>query len=317
MRFYKKANLVFFILTFTLLFMYFFKNESTTIKVERAIREKQFKKILIVFSIPPIPCPYQHFNRFLHESYINRLQYANIKDYDVFFNNRQPDPRLRWKYNKVAILSEILRNQTFSNATTQYEWILWLDSDAIVLNMSFEIPFKKYVNHNLVLLGNEKRLRKVGDVNSINTGVLLLRNNEWSRKLLEVVSSFGYDEKTARIEELKRGIANFNSAYFDQNGFVYILKYYPEFANLTYLETSDIFNRDSKFYFFLPMHPNAFIIHFSGCSFCGYGPVKPLCVELWDLYLNVSNSHFFSLRGFHGVDNSLLLVDNKRIKWKN
>lgn len=245
------------------------------------------ERVLIVFSIKPGKCQFPIGEKIFEESFVNKQQYAKIQDFDLIYNNRQPDRNLTGNYNKIAILREILNNQA-SSGTTIYEWLLWIDSDALILDMSFKMPFSKYNQYNLVLWGDLQRFKKVGDAYSLNTGVFLLRNNKWSRKFLEIVATFGHMNGKAREEELKRGILNYNPYIKDQNGFVYTLKYYPQFMKHVYFETGYGLNRYWKEHF-LPNNDlqNSFIVHFCGCRFCTLPP-KDNCEKLWNFYLNIS-----------------------------
>ncbi len=39
------------------------------------------------------------------------------------------------------------------------EWYMWIDSDAMIVDPAFEIPFHKFGGKDLVAWGNEERLR--------------------------------------------------------------------------------------------------------------------------------------------------------------
>ena len=106
------------------------------------------QKVLIVFSIPPEKCLRADADEILKESYLNKQQYAKIKDYDIIFNNRQIDPKLTNRYNKISLLLDLLDKQSKLNEANRYDWFLWIDSDALVVDMAFDIPFYKYMNYN-------------------------------------------------------------------------------------------------------------------------------------------------------------------------
>ena len=74
-----------------------------------------------------------------------------------------------------------------------FDWVLWLDSDAVFKNMStriedilkqYNIPFERNV-------ANIPDLIFSGDTNVINTGVLLFRNSDWSRNMLKETYKMG------------------------------------------------------------------------------------------------------------------------------
>lgn len=81
------------------------------------------------------------------------------------------------------------------------EWILWVDNDTLFGMMDRIIPFMRYANKDLVVWANHPdEITKRFDANGtarvnhqrvpqsytpgLNTGVLLIRNTEWSRQLL-------------------------------------------------------------------------------------------------------------------------------------
>jgi hypothetical protein len=40
----------------------------------------------------------------------------------------------------------------------EVEWFMWIDSDTMVINPTFELPFHKYKGRDLVIWGNETAL---------------------------------------------------------------------------------------------------------------------------------------------------------------
>lgn len=100
--------------------------------------------------------------------------------------------------------------------TKRFSWLMWIDMDAIVEEMEFEIPVSRYRDVDLVIWGNETELLKHKDAKTgnkppltgtiiicdsflrpcslrpgLNTGVFLLRNSKWSRNFLAEVTRFG------------------------------------------------------------------------------------------------------------------------------
>jgi xyloglucan 6-xylosyltransferase len=66
----------------------------------------------------------------------------------------------------------------------EVDWIWWMDSDAVITDMTFELPLHKYQNHNLVISGWEDAVYEKRSWMGLNAGVFLLRNCQWSLDLL-------------------------------------------------------------------------------------------------------------------------------------
>lgn len=153
--------------------------------------------------------------------------------------------------------------------------------------MSFELPFEKYNNYDLVIWGDDKEIF-VGHhgVLGTNTGVFLLRNTKWSLQFIELVREFGINHGLKHEDKLKPFIREYQTNIYEQNAIVYILNQNPKLRSNIYSERVIGFNRYWKDYFGIP-NWNPFVIHFMGCQFCAY-QLKNDCVIVWDEYLKKS-----------------------------
>lgn len=283
------------VFTCSILYLILFGNQYYKPSVDESKAGGNNKtRILIVLSVSPKTCPLEIGEEVIRASLLNKQRYAQLKGYDVVFNRRQPDPRLSRNYNKIAILSEILRNQ--SNVSRAYEWIMWVDMDTLVYDMSFDVPFERYKQVNMVVWGDKWRIRQLVDGHyGLNSGVFLLRNNDWSREFLRVVATFGHDNGKAREHEMRKRMYKYTPGITDQNAMVYVLKYYPKFINYVFFENYYGINRYWAKYLIL-LKWNPFIIHFAGCQFCS-GPVSPECQTVWNVYLNESSESYSTQLG--------------------
>jgi hypothetical protein len=64
---------------------------------------------------------------------------------------------LKGAWNKVALVRELLERMG------QYEWIVWMDYDALVVDIAFGIPFEKYRGKDFVVWGQDGPLFEQGD----------------------------------------------------------------------------------------------------------------------------------------------------------
>lgn len=100
--------------------------------------------VLIAFSLAPQMCSFSIGEEIYRQSFLNRHLYASLKSYDLLFNRRQPYKNITGNYNKIAVLHEILINETLKDKRDQHEWIFWMDYDVIINDMSFNIPLERY-----------------------------------------------------------------------------------------------------------------------------------------------------------------------------
>lgn len=55
-------------------------------------------------------------------------------------------------------------------ARPDVEWILWMDSDTVFTNMTFQFPLDKYKDYNMVMQGYDNMLFEEKNWLGINTG---------------------------------------------------------------------------------------------------------------------------------------------------
>ncbi len=83
------------------------------------------------------------------------------------------DKRIHITWNKIRLLEILLHEYP------EYEWIFYIDSDAIFNNHNIRLEniIDKYKNYNLIM-GSDKPMG--GKL--INTGTILVKNCDWSKK---------------------------------------------------------------------------------------------------------------------------------------
>jgi len=118
----------------------------------------QKQTVMIVFSIDPRICTTQNGENIFKQSYLNKLQYAQLMNYDVIYNRRfiNEDLNITGRYTKIALLRELMLNESKLEkvSTKRHEWFFWIDSDALVNDMSFKLPLRRYKHAHLVAWGN-------------------------------------------------------------------------------------------------------------------------------------------------------------------
>ncbi|KAL1107257.1 hypothetical protein V6Z11_D03G031400 [Gossypium hirsutum] len=120
------------------------------------------------------------------------------------------------------------------------EWIWWVDSDALFTDMEFKLPLQRYKNHNLVVHGWPELIYDKKSWTSLNAGVFLIRNCQWSMDLIETWSNMGPISKDyKKWGEIQR--STFKDKLFpesdDQTALIYLLyKHKEKYYDHIYLE---------------------------------------------------------------------------------
>lgn len=138
-------------------------------------------------------------NTFINHVIQNHRQYATKHGYDYWFRNGILDQRfgdvLYWQ--KTIVIKQAM-NITDEYKRYKYKWILWVDGDVLFTNFNKSLEdLKKNIkvdNNNFLIIGRDMTCTK----NNIcpkdccfNVGVLLIHNNEQSRKFIEkIINNF-------------------------------------------------------------------------------------------------------------------------------
>jgi hypothetical protein len=99
-----------------------------------------------------------------------------MKD-NVFVKFRESEPHRDIPWYKIKLLQKI------SEQESEFEFVVWIDADATICNpdITLESFIEKYLTPDKdILLGRDPN-------SSLNTGVMFIRNTEFSRKLLTCI----------------------------------------------------------------------------------------------------------------------------------
>ncbi|KAL5988255.1 hypothetical protein ACLOJK_036018 [Asimina triloba] len=200
------------------------------------------EKILLVTGSQPGPCRNQIGDHLLLRFFKNKQDYCRINGCDLFYNNVLLHPKM------FAFWAKIPAVRAAMVAHPEAEWIWWVDSDAAFTDMEFRLPLAKYKEHNLVVHGWRHMVYDSKDNvswTSLNAGIFLIRNCQWSNDFMEVWASMGpqspeYERWGHTLKTL------FKDKLFpesdDQSGLVYLLfKEKEKWADKIYLESDYYF----------------------------------------------------------------------------
>ena len=249
-------------------------------------------RVLIVTAEQPTECSTTAAQWLGARAMRNRLQYAQEHAYKLYWSTDIVDPDYKGiqenaMWNKPALLAKLLNN----SLTAGVEWLLWIDSDAIFTDMSFELPLDEYVDkgYHLVLWGEPRMVNVTAEAApsyfGINAGVLLLRNSAWTRDFLARILEAGEDVAASTAQQrtvMKGWEREEDGVVSDQSTIVYLLYTQPELWRAqTLLEKRFALNGHWQQYYgrLVPGSLQLssaiwgtdrvpFIMHFAGCQLC-------------------------------------------------
>lgn len=225
-------------------------------------------RVLIVSAVAPKPCQSANGDNILMLATKNKQDYARMHNYDFYLATHLTRSDIGGAWNKVALMAELLAKNAISK---QYEWLVWMDYDAIVYDIKFSIPWEKYEGRNFVLWGQTTELFEKGDAHmGLNTGVFYIRQSNWSAKLFASVSEYGRNNGKLYEEEMKSALGKYDWALFDQNGFAHNLRL-PDVHGKENLFLEQDYTINGYWKDFPPSTLAAkkpFVKHYMGCQFC-------------------------------------------------
>ncbi|KAJ0096921.1 hypothetical protein Patl1_28494 [Pistacia atlantica] len=143
------------------------------------------ERIVMVTGSQPSPCTNPIGDHLLLRFFKNKVDYCRIHGYDIFYNNVLLNPKMNSFWAKIPIVKAAML------AHPEAEWIWWVDSDALFSDMEFKLPLHRYKNHNVVVHGWPRMIYEDKSWTSLNAGVFLIRNCQWSMDFLETWANMG------------------------------------------------------------------------------------------------------------------------------
>ncbi|XP_058069768.1 glycosyltransferase 6-like [Magnolia sinica] len=196
-------------------------------------------RVVLVTGSQPGPCQNPIGDHLLLRFFKNKVDYCRIHGCDLFYNNALFHPKMTTFWAKIPLVRSAMV------AHPEAEWIWWVDSDAAFTDMEFRLPLAKYKDHNLIVHGWPDMVYEKKSWVSLNAGIFLIRNCQWSLDFMDVWASMGPQtpeyEKWGRTQK-----ALFKDKLFpesdDQTGLVYLLVMEKDkWADRIYLESEYYF----------------------------------------------------------------------------
>ncbi|KAF3321768.1 putative glycosyltransferase 5 [Carex littledalei] len=267
-------------------------------------------RILLVTGSPPNPCDNAIGDHYLLKSTKNKIDYCRLHGIEIVYNMAHLDKELAGYWAKLPLLRRLMLSHP------EIEWIWWMDSDALFTDMAFELPLKKYENHNLIIHGYPDLLFEQHSWIALNTGSFLLRNCQWSLDLLDAWAPMGpkgivRDLAGKILTANLKGRPAFEAD--DQSALIYLLiSQQDKWLSKVYVENSYYLHGfwsglvDKYEEMMEKHHPGLgderwpFVTHFVGCKPCGsYGdyPVER-CLNSMERAFNFGDNQVLRLYGF-------------------
>ncbi|KAL0019751.1 hypothetical protein WJX77_012419 [Trebouxia sp. C0004] len=249
--------------------------ESLLVRSPKSVEKPQKERVLILAANSGGSCSLRLGDYYNFLSLLDKLQYGNVHGYDVLLGLGNVDDELRKTWNKVAWMQKAL-NET---AREDAEWILWMDLDTVAVESDIAFPLADYEGKDLVLW-IQPDLVLQGDAFQLNTGVMLMRNTDWSRQFIGDVARLGrmHVNHWQLMDEVfqEELTTHFDSGLFDQNAMAFLMKRYQESVMPHVFAADRVFRinafwRDYLGVDFSRLHElddSILFNHFSGCSMC-------------------------------------------------
>lgn len=162
-------------------------------------------------------------------------EYANRHRYPLLHYERVLDSSRPASWNKLLAVRHALMSR-------QSEWVLWLDADAIVMNLDF--PATR-------LIDGQADLICASDHNGLNMGIFLMRHCDWSLRFLEAAYVLG---------ELPSDPDGYH-ALWEQSTIKHLIRHFPEVERHVQILPQSAMNSSRESY-----RAGDFILHLSGLS---------------------------------------------------
>ncbi|TVU36160.1 hypothetical protein EJB05_18077, partial [Eragrostis curvula] len=142
-------------------------------------------RVLMVTGSSPRRCEGSAGDHLLLRAFKNKADYCRVHGLEVFYSTAFLDAEMSGFWTKLPLL------RTLMLAHPEAELLWWVDSDAVLTDMLFELPWHKYAPYNLVLPGWGPTVFEERNWVGINTGSFLIRNCQWSLDLFDAWAPMG------------------------------------------------------------------------------------------------------------------------------
>jgi hypothetical protein len=179
------------------------------------------ERVLMVSGSQLTPCRSRGGDHLLTRLLKNKVDYCRLHGVPLLYSAALLRPSMDRYWAKIPAVRAAMV------AHPDAEWVWWVDSDAVLTDMDFRLPLRRYRAHNLVVHGWPRLVFDARSWTSLNAGVFLIRNCQWSLDFMDAWAAMGpespdYDRWGAVLKD------TFKDKVFresdDQSVLVYMLR---------------------------------------------------------------------------------------------
>ncbi|OEL38365.1 putative glycosyltransferase 7 [Dichanthelium oligosanthes] len=145
------------------------------------------ERVLMVSGSQPAPCGAPGGDHTLLRLLKNKADYCRLHGVQLLYNTALLRPSMDRYWAKIPVIRAAML------AHPEAEWVWWVDSDAVLTDMDFSLPLRRYRGHNLVVHGWPSLVFEARSWTSLNAGVFLIRNCQWSLDFMDAWAAMGPD----------------------------------------------------------------------------------------------------------------------------
>ncbi|WVZ73900.1 hypothetical protein U9M48_022154 [Paspalum notatum var. saurae] len=150
------------------------------------------ERVLMVSGSQPAPCRSPGGDHTLMRLLKNKADYCRLHGVQLLYNTALLRPSMDRYWAKIPAIRAAMV------AHPEAEWVWWVDSDAVLTDMDFRLPLRRYRAHNLVVHGWPRLVYEARSWTSLNAGVFLIRNCQWSLDFMDAWAAMGPDSPDYR-----------------------------------------------------------------------------------------------------------------------
>ncbi|CAN6469361.1 unnamed protein product [Victoria cruziana] len=232
-------------------------------------------------------------------SYKNKIDYCNLHGCKVWYALEVWKEGFTGTWVRYPLLFKLMK------ANPEIQWFMWMDADAIFTDLNFSIPIRTYDDKGkkMVVPGSQAKVyTKNPDWISLNAGIFLMKNCEWSHKFLQNWMRYGDPPNLAsskmQLNSFVKRPKNWDPD--DQSTLVHLLNLNKTDSQAhVYLESG--YDLHGYWKFLVDKYEDIkdrklkpFITHFCGCNFCGRKKVSADCYDGFRRAFNFADNQLLS-----------------------
>jgi len=145
--------------------------EVKLLQADHGIAQPIRKEYRIAVATLALGEEYKRFTRYGRQT---KVDYCQFQGYDFREDENSYDPSRPYAWSKVRLISKCLSEE-------KYDYVVWIDADTHIMNPN--ISLESFITS----LSEDRDILIASDWDKINSGVMFIKNTEWSKKFFEVL----------------------------------------------------------------------------------------------------------------------------------